>query len=55
VPLYGVQKAVFGYLRTDACLDTIEEVTAKPAKDFDDIFWWSITWLLVGGRRRCLR
>jgi hypothetical protein len=31
VPLDGVQKAVFGYLRTDACLDTIEEVTAKPA------------------------
>jgi len=40
---------------TDACLDTTEEATDKPATDFDELFWWGITWLLVGGRRGCLR
>jgi hypothetical protein len=47
--LDGVQKAVFGYLRTDACLDTIEEATGKPSRDFDETLlvgyylaagWW---------------
>jgi hypothetical protein len=55
VPLDGAQKAVFGYLRTDACLDTIEEATDKPSRDFDELFWWGITWLRVGGRTGCLR
>jgi hypothetical protein len=55
VPLDGVQKVVFGYLRTDACLDTTEEATGKSARDFDDLFWWGIAWLLVGGRTGCLR
>jgi hypothetical protein len=55
VPLGGAQKVFFGYLRTDACLDTTEEATGKPARDSDELFWWGITWLLVGGRTGCLR
>jgi hypothetical protein len=55
VPLDGVQKAVFGYPRTDACLDVTEKATGKPARHFDDLFWWGITLLLVGGRKGCLR
>jgi hypothetical protein len=48
VPLDGVQKAVFGCLRTGARLDTTEEATGKPARHFDDLPWWGITLLLVG-------
>ena len=43
MPLDGVQKAVFGYPRTDACLDVTEKATGKPARHFDDLFWWGIT------------